>query len=173
MGLSDIATGLTVTTRQDDRGVATVDATSAPLEERLAPYADELPCPLADAAALLDAYGAGTSVGAAAGAAGIAPTMAAKVLHRLGVAGVTPLSPLARDVVRDWLDGRLTRSDAVTLSGASEAEFALGAYCETHDPLDGASDVVAAAQEPDGSSALVAADRDALAETFDAPEGLR
>ncbi|WP_435100672.1 hypothetical protein [Halarchaeum sp. P4] len=173
MGLSDIAAGLTVTTHQEDRGVATVDATDVPLAERLAPYADDLPCPVDAAAALLDAYGAGTSVGAAASAAGLAPTMGAKVLHRLGVAGVTPLSPLARDVVRDWLHGELTRGDAVTLSGASDAEFALGAYCETHDPIEGAADVVAAAREPAESRALAARERDALAETFDAPADLR
>ncbi|GGL28869.1 hypothetical protein GCM10009037_10720 [Halarchaeum grantii] len=173
MGLSEIAAGLTVTTRQEERGVATVDATDVPLAERLAPYADELPCPVEPAAALLDAYGTGTSVGVAASAAGLAPTMGAKVLHRLGVAGVTPLSPLAREVVRDWLDGELSRREAVTLSGASAAEFSLGAYCETHAPIAGAAEIVTAAREPDGSRSLARRERDAFAETFDAPAELR
>jgi len=173
MGLADIADGVAVTTRQRERGVATVDATDVPLAERLAPHADALPCDVDAAATLVEAYGAGTSVGEAAGAAGLAPTTGAKTLHRLGVEGVNPLSPLARDVVADWLDGRLARSEAVTLSGASAAEFALGAYCATHDPIEGACDVVAAAREPDGSGALGGDDRAALAEAYDAPDDLR
>ncbi|GAA0296588.1 hypothetical protein [Halarchaeum salinum] len=172
MGLSDIAAGLTITTPQRERGVATVDATDAPLAERLAPYADDLPCPVAVAATLLDAYGAGTSVGAAAAAAGIAPTTGAKALHVLGVGGVNPLSPLAREIVADWLDGGLTRSEAVTLSGASDTEFALGAYCATHPPAEGAAAVVAAAREPDSRS-LGRRDREALAEACETPDALR
>ncbi|WP_020222968.1 DUF7858 family protein, partial [Halarchaeum acidiphilum] len=105
-------------------------------------------------------------------AAGVAPTTGAKVLHVLGVAGVNPLSPLARDVVADWLDGELARSEAVTLSGASDAEFALGAYCATHPPIEGAKAVVAASREPD-SRAIAARERDALAEAVDTPDGLR
>ncbi|GGM58199.1 hypothetical protein J2752_001092 [Halarchaeum rubridurum] len=172
MGLSDIAAGLTVTTSQRERGVATVDATAAPLAERLAPYADDLPCRVAVAAALLDAYGAGTSVGAASAAAGVAPTTGAKVLHVLGVGGVNPLSPLAREIVGDWLAGELSRREAVTLSGASDAEFALGAYCATHPPVEGAAAVVAAAREPD-SRALDRREREALAGAVGTPDDLR
>jgi len=173
MGLSDIAAGVTVTTRQRERGVATVDATGTSLAERLAPHAGDLPCAVAEAAALLEAYGAGTSVGAAAARAGLAPTAAAKVLHVLGVAGVNPLSPLAREVVEDWLDGRLTRREAVTLSGASDAEFALGAFCATHDPIEEAAAAVAAAREPDRAATRASLGSGALSDALSDPDGLR
>ncbi|GGL48223.1 DUF7858 family protein [Halocalculus aciditolerans] len=163
MGLADLAAGLEVTARQEDRGVATVDARDTPLAERLAPYAEDLPCSLDAAAALLDGYGGGTSVGGAASAAGVPPTTAAKTLHLLGVEGITPLSPLAREVVRDWLDGRLSRTDAVELAGCEEAEFALGVYVETHDPLPGAR-AVANGVALGGDAAV--AKRDALADTL-------
>lgn len=142
MGLSDIAAGLEVTTRQRERGVAAVDGTDTTLAERLVPFADDLPCSAERAATVLDTYLGGTSVGDAAGAAGLAPVEGAKVLHRLGVEGLSPLTPLGRDVVRDWLDARLPRTEAVELAGGSEAEFALAAYVETHESLDGAREVV-------------------------------
>jgi len=63
MALSDIAAGVEVTTRQRDRGVAAVDETDAPLPERLAPFADDLPCSAAAAATVVEAYAAGRSVG--------------------------------------------------------------------------------------------------------------
>lgn len=133
MTLSEIAAGIEVTTEQESRGVATVDETGASLVERLRSHGDALPCTPAAAATVVEMHTAGTSVGDTAREAGIAPVTAAKALHRCGVSGVTPLSPMAREVVRDWLAGELSRADAVELTGASEAEFALGTYIESHD----------------------------------------
>jgi hypothetical protein len=135
MGLADIAAGLEVTHQQEDRGVATVDTTDAELSERLAPYAEDLPCRPSEAATVLERYAAGAAIGGAAGAAGIAPITAAKTLHLLGES-VTPLGPTAREVIRDWIAGELSRTEALELTRASEAEFALATYVETHDPLD-------------------------------------
>jgi hypothetical protein len=142
MGLSDIAAGLEVTAEQRDRGVATVDDTSVDLEERLRARADELPCTPEAALTVVERHGAGDSVGDAAVAAAVAPVTAAKVLHRCGVDGVTPLAPTARRVLRDWLSGDLGRADALELTGATESEFALAAYVETHDPLSDLADAV-------------------------------
>jgi len=137
MGLSKLAAGLEVTERQRERGVATVDTTDADLAERLAPFAEELPCAPGDAAAVLERYAEGASVGAAAHAAGIAPVTAAKTLHLLGES-VSPLGPTGREVVRDWIAGELSRSDALELTRAGETEFALAAYVETHEPIEDA-----------------------------------
>lgn len=140
MALSDIAAGIEVTAEQRDPGVATVDETDADLSTRLSDHSDELPCDAAAAAAVVEAYADGASVGAAGRAAGLAPMTAAKALHRLGVQGLSPLSPRQREVVRDWLAAELPRSDALTLAGGSETEFALAAYVETHDPIPAAAD---------------------------------
>ena len=70
MGLSDIAAGIEVVDEQRESGVVTVDRTGGPLADRLAPYAEELPCSASDAAALVEAYAAGKSVGASARIAG-------------------------------------------------------------------------------------------------------
>ncbi|QDX40338.1 hypothetical protein [Salarchaeum sp. JOR-1] len=142
MALSDIAAGLEVTATQRERGPTTVDGTERALTERLREFADGLPCDASTAALLLDTYYDGGSVETAALAAGVAPVAGAKTLHLLGVDGLTPLSPLAREIVADWLAGELTRSDALALTGASEHEFALGAFVEAHDPLPGARAVV-------------------------------
>ncbi|WP_435196576.1 hypothetical protein [Natronomonas sp. EA1] len=139
MTLDDIAAGLEVTTRQRDRGVAAVDDTDAPLATRLADH--ELPCSPEAAAALVEAYADGRSVGDAARVGGVAPATAAKTLHLLGES-VNPLSPTARAIVRDWLDADLSRADALALTGANEREFALAVFCETHDPIPGACDAV-------------------------------
>lgn len=168
MGLPDIAAGLEVTARQRDRGVATVDGTDAPLDARLEPFAAGLPCSAERAAAVLDTYLGGASVGGAAGAAGLAPIEGAKVLHLLGVEGLSPVTPLGRQVVRDWLDARLPRTEAVELAGGDETEFALAAFVETHDPLDGARDVVDGAFL-DGDASVDK--RDALAETMSGGDG--
>lgn len=164
MGLSEIAAGIETTTRQRDRGVAEVDATGAPLAERLDPFADELPCTAVAAASVVEAFAGGESVGAAARAAGVAPVTAAKVLHRLGFEGVDPLAPTARTVLRDWLHADLSRSEAVALTGASDAEFALATYVETHDPIPGAREAVQEATGP-GGDAMVEK-RDHLGETM-------
>lgn len=170
MGLSEIAAGLEVTAEQRDRGVATVEATDASLEARLADFADDLPCSPAAAATLVEAYADGTSVGDAARAADLAPVTGAKTLHLLGEP-IRPLSPVGRDVVRDWLDARLPRTDALALTGAGETEFALAAYVESHDPIDGAREALEGALAPGGNAAV--AKRDALAETMSDATDLR
>jgi hypothetical protein len=156
MGLSDIAAGIEVTAEQRDRGVATVDRTDESLAGRLAEL--DLPCDPAAAATVVEQYAGGGSVGAAARAAGIAPITAAKTLHLLGES-VSPLGPTGRELLRDWLAGELARSEALELTRASETEFALAAYVETHDPL------------PEGRAAVeealsVADDGDPLADTM-------
>jgi len=163
MGLAEIAAGVEVVDEQRDRGVASVDRTTGALAERLAEYAEELPCSPDAAATLADVYAAGGSVGDAARAAGIAPTDGAKALHLFGES-VSPVGPAGREVVRDWLDGRLARTEAVDLAGVSEREFALAAYVETHDPLPGAREAVEGALAPESDGAVDK--RDALAETM-------
>ena len=164
MTLSEIAAGLEITERQRERGVATVDDTGADLRTRLEPYADELPCDAASAAAVVDAYTAGTAIGECAHAAGVAPATAAQTLHLLGVEGVSPLAPIGRAVLRDWLAGECSRTEAKMLVDASEPEFALAAFVETHDPIEGARDAVEGALSPDGDATVEK--RDALGETM-------
>jgi hypothetical protein len=137
MGLAEIAAGIEITETQEERGVATVDTTGATLEERLDPFAAELPCTPAAAATVLDSYAAGADVGAAGRAAGVAPVTAAKTLHLLGES-VSPVGPTGREVVRDWIAGELSRTEALELTRLSEAEFALAAYIETHDRIEAA-----------------------------------
>lgn len=163
MGLSDIAAGVEVVDEQRDRGVATVDRTTETLAERLEAHADALPCSPAEAATLVRAYAEGRSVGDAARAAGVAPTDGAKALHLFGES-VSPVGPMGREVVSDWLDGRLSRTEAVELVGVSEREFALAAYVETHDPLSGAREAVEGRLAPDEDAAVEK--RDALDETM-------
>lgn len=142
MGLSDIAAGLEVTAEQRDRGVATADGTDASLAERLTPFADDLPCGPEAAAAVVEAYAEGASVGRAAAVAELPRTTAAKALYLLGEP-VDPLTPTARRVVEDWLAGEISRTEAKTLAGVGDDEFALGVYVATHDPIEGAESVVA------------------------------
>ncbi|MFB6171250.1 MAG: hypothetical protein ABEJ23_01870 [Haloarculaceae archaeon] len=163
MALADIAADIEVTAEQRERGVAVVDRTDADLGERLAPFASELPCAPGAAATLVEAYAAGRSVGDAARAAGLAPVTGAKTLHLLGEP-IAPLGPTGREVVRDWLAAELSRSTAVELAGASETEFALAAYVETHDPIPGAVEAVASALDLDGDAAV--AKREHLGETM-------
>jgi hypothetical protein len=170
MGLGEIAAGITVVDEQRDRGVATVDRTDDDLSDRLEPYADELPCTTEEAAALVDAYAAGESVGASARIADIAPMDGAKALHRLGES-VSPLGPMGRDIVGDWLDGFLSRSEAIELAGTTDREFALAAYVETHDPIPGACDAVEG--ELSSASSATVGKRDALAETMSDATDLR
>jgi len=163
--LSEIAAGIEVVDEQRDRGVAAVDDTGAPLSERLADCAEGLPCEPAAAATVVERFVDGAAVGAAGHEAGVAPITAAKVLHRCGVDGVSPLGPEARRIVRDWLDGRIGRAEARTLTDAGEAEFLLAAYVERTDPLPAAVEAV----EPlraSGDDAAVRK-RDRLAATMD------
>jgi len=141
MGLSEIAAGIEVTDTQEDRGVATVDETDATLTDRLDPFADDLPCSPSAAATVLERYSEGASVGSAGRAAGIAPTTAAKTLHLLGES-VSPLGPMGREIVEDYLAGHLSRSEALELIRIGEEEFALAVYIETHDQLDEAATAV-------------------------------
>lgn len=157
MTLDEIAAGIEVTAEQVDRGVAAVDDTDADVETRLRPFADDLPCEVDSAAALVAAYAEGASVGAAARRAALAPTTGAKALHRLGEP-ISPLTPTDREVVDDFLDARLSRTEAIRLVG-DEADFALGVYARTHDPLPGASEAVEGLLAP-GSGGI-----DPLAET--------
>ncbi len=146
MGLADIAAGIEVTDRQRDRGVAAVDDTDDSLAERLEPFADQLPCSPVDAATVVDAYASGQAVDDCGHVADVPPVTAAKTLHLLGEQ-VSPVGPTGRDILRDWLDGRLSRSDAMALVGVGERTFALAAYIETHDPLLEARDAVEGALE--------------------------
>jgi len=152
MGLADIAAGLEVTESQEESGVATVDATDATLSDRLDPFADQLPCSPSAAATVLERYTAGAAIGPAARAASVAPMTAAKTLHLLGES-VSPLGPTGRDVLRDWITGNLSRTEALELTRLSESEFALAAYVETHDPIEEAcaaiEGVLAARGAPD------------------------
>jgi hypothetical protein len=135
MGLSDIAAGIEVTETQEEHSPATVDATDASLAERLAPFESALPCDAAEAATVLERYSEGKSVGVAGRAAGVAPVTAAKTLHLLGES-VSPVSPLGADIVQDWVEGRISRTEAMELSQLGENEFALAVYVETHEPIE-------------------------------------
>ncbi|WP_436908200.1 DUF7858 family protein [Halosimplex marinum] len=163
MGLADIAAGIEVVDEQRADGVATVDRTEEPLADRLEPFAEELPCSPGEAAALVDAYAAGKSVGAAARVAGVPPTDGAKALHLFGE-HVTPVGPMGRAVVSDWLAGELPRTEAVELAGVSDQEFALAAFVETHDPIEGAMEAVEGALAVDDVDT-----REALGEAMDGP----
>jgi len=143
MGLSDIAAGVEVTTEQRDRGVATVDETDADLAERLEDHADGLPCEPGVAATVVEVYAEGRSIDTAASVAEVAPTTAAKTLHLLGEQ-VSPLGPTGREIVRDWLNAELSRTEAMELTGASERAFDLAAYVESHEPIPEAQEAVAA-----------------------------
>ena len=164
MALSDIAAGLEVTTEQRDHGVATVDDTERDLHDRLATFSDALPCGTKTAVRIVESHAAGESVGESARRTGIAPMTAAKTLHLLGVNGLSPLSPMGHELVRDWLSASLSRSEAFELSGASETEFALATFIETHDPLEGAAETVEGALALDGDATVEK--RDVLAETM-------
>ncbi|MFW5974301.1 MAG: hypothetical protein ACOCPZ_02840 [Natrialbaceae archaeon] len=137
MGLSEIAAGIEVTERQDERGVATVDGTDHTLAERLAPFEAEFPCTAEQAATVLERYAEGGSVGDAGRAAGIAPTTAAKTLHLLGES-VSPVGPMGREIIGDWIDGRISRTEALELARVGEETFALAVYVETHEPIEAA-----------------------------------
>jgi hypothetical protein len=164
MSLSDIAEGVATTRTQRDRGVAVVDRTERPLTAVLEGFEAALPSDAETAAALVEAYRSGASVGDAATQGGVAPTTAAKTLFRLGFEGLSPLSPLQRDICRDWLAGDLTRTEARELADAGERAFALGAYIETHEPIPGAGEAIEDACSSN-EDAMVEK-RDALAETM-------
>ncbi|MFC7135992.1 hypothetical protein [Halobaculum litoreum] len=171
MALSDIAAGLEVTASQQDRGVTAVDDTDGDLATRLARREDALPCTAAAAAVVLRHHARGVAVGESAGEAGVSPVTAAKVLHRCGVQGVSPLGPTGRRAVRDWLAGDLSRADALELAGGDAAEFALAGYIESHDPVPDLADAARGALESGGNASV--AKRDALGETMSSVGDLR
>lgn len=169
MGLSEIAQGVEVTAEQRDRGVASVDRTEASLAERLASCESDLPTDAETAATLVECYAAGASVGRAAAVAGIPRITAAKTLHLAGES-VSPLGPTGRDVVRDWIAGELSRSEALSLTRAGPTAFALAAYVETHDPIPAARDAVQGAID----AGAFASEADAtLAAATETPDALR
>jgi hypothetical protein len=153
MRLSEIAAGIEVTTEQEQRGVATVDDTDTTLEERLAEFTDALPCGPGEAAVAVRQYAAAGSVGAAAAAAGVPAVTAAKTLHLLGES-VSPVGTVGHEVLRDYVAGELPRSEAEDLARVSGAEFALAAYIETHEPLEGARAAVEGVLMREGHSGL-------------------
>lgn len=157
MSLEEIAAGIEVTSEQRDRGVATVEGED--LDGVLADYVDELPCETAAAATVVDSYVAGASVGAAGREAGLVPVEAAKTLHLLGFEGVSPLGPAGREVVRDWVAGRIGHAEARELADAGERTFALAAFVETHEPLSDANERVRAALADRGDAAVRKRDR--------------
>lgn len=171
MGLADIAEGIAVTERQRERGVATVDRTDPTLNAAVARFAEALPCDVDTAAIVVDEFSGGASVGDAAATAGIPAVTGAKTLHLLGFEGLSPLSPLGRDILADWLDGEIGRTDAKALSGASDAAFALATYVATHDPLPGAHERIATALQSDANASVEK--RDALADTMSGVGDLR
>lgn len=171
MGLSEIAAGIEVCTSQREQGVAAVDATEQSLADRLSSASEALPCTPQAAATVIDSWTRGRSIAETAQTAGVPPVTAAKALHRCGVAGVSPVGPTGREVVRDWLAGELPRHEARALIGCDEAEFALAAYCESHDPVPALTEAAADALEPSGNASV--AKRDRLAETMSSPSELR
>lgn len=165
MGLEDIAARTPTTTHhQRQRGIPAIDDTDTPIAASLTPYADDLPCTPEQAATILETHVAGTPIDASADAADLPPVTAAKTLHRLGVDGLSPLTPTAHDILRDWIAGDLPRTDALTLTNASPTEFALATYIETHDPIPGACELTERLQTPDGDAMVEK--HDLLAETM-------
>lgn len=172
MGLADIASGVKVTSEQHDRSVAAIDATDASLADRLAPFADDLPCTAGTAVTLIESYVGGSSVGDSSYAAGLAPVTGAKTLHLLGEP-IAPLSPMGRRVVREWIDADCTRAEALELAHASEAEFALAVFVETHEPLAGAREALEPVFMPESAKRPTVTKRDVLAETMSDASELR
>jgi hypothetical protein len=159
MELSDIAAGLEVVDEQRERGVAAVDDTDRDLAERLVAYEDEFPCEAAGAAAVAETFTAGGDLEAAADAGGVAPVTAARALHLLGVDGVSPLAPDERGPVRAWLAGERSRTAAKEDLGVGERAFALAAFVESRDPLEGAREALDGALAPGEDAAVEKRDR--------------
>lgn len=163
MGLSDIAAGLEVTMEQRDRGIAVIDATDQPLVDRLAEFADRLPCSAEEAATLVETYADGASVGDSSRAAGLPSVTGAKTLHLLGEP-IVPIAPVGRELIHDWLNGECTRIDALSLSGVSETEFSLATFIETHDQIPEAREALEGVFTFDSNPSV--SKRDQLAETM-------
>ena len=130
-----------MTATQEKREVAVADETDATLTERLRPSADAFPCPPVTAVAVLERHAAGSSAGGAGRATGVAPIIAGKTLHLIGEP-VSPVGLTGREVVRDWIDGWLSRTEAPDFAGVTETEFVLAAYVETCEPIEAAQRAV-------------------------------
>lgn len=169
MGLSDLAEGVRVTETQREHGVAAVDHTGNSLEDKLSTCEDQLPTDAITAAAVVERYAGGGSVGQAAAVASVPEVTAAKILHLVGES-VSPLGPTGRAVVRDWIAGNLSRSEALSLTRASPSTFALAAYVETHDPIPAAQDAVGATLE---CRSPVRSSDEALNSAVETPDELR
>jgi hypothetical protein len=169
MGLAELAEGVRVTEAQRERGVAAVDQTGDSLADRLAVCEERLPTDATTAAAVVERYAKGGSVGQAAAVASVPEVTAAKVLHLIGES-VSPLSPTGRAIVEDWIAGELPRSEALSLTRASPAAFALAAYVETHEPIPAAQ---AAVEAPlDGRSRATSGDAP-VSSAVEPPDELR
>lgn len=171
MTLSEIASGVETVTEQEERGVVSVDATDGSVAERLDAADEDLPCDPEAAAVVIDSYGRGVSVEESAHEAGIAPVVAAKTLHRCGVSGISPLESSEREIVREWISGRLLRTDALALVDCDEAAFVLAAFVENHDADPELTEIAADALGPDGNASVEKRDR--LAETMSSVSELR
>ncbi len=169
MGLADLAEGVRVTETQRERGVAAINRTGDTLADRLSECEGDLPTDAATAAAVVERYAAGGSIGQAAAVAAVPEVTAAKVLHLVGET-VSPLSPTGRAVVRDWIAGDLPRSEALSLTRSSPATFALAAYVETHEPLPAAQAAVEAAFDRQAGTSSGGAE---LSSAIEPPDELR
>lgn len=169
MGLAEIADGLTVTESQRNRGVATVDTTERPLEERLEPFVSELPCSGTAAAELIEAYTAGSALDVTAEQAGVARITAVKTLYLLGIEGLWPLGPAGREIIQDWLAARISRTEARELTQGTETEFQLAVFMETHEPIEGAYAAIEPALQSQDDPAM---NQSALSETMSSVDDL-
>lgn len=169
MGLAELAEGVTITDEQRDHGITAVDQTAASLSERLKTCKSDLPTDAITAAKIVERYAAGGSIDQAAAAGDVTRITAAKTLHLAGET-VSPLGPTGREVVRDWIAGEISRTEALELSRAGESEFALAAYVETHEPLDTA---MSALESLSSTAELTRAADTALTDAIEAPDRLR
>lgn len=142
MRLPEVATDVAVTTEQRDRGVAVVNDTDASLAARLEPFAARLPCAPEQVATIVTARVArGESVVASSRAAAVAPMTARKALYRVGEP-IPSLDAEAETALATWLDADCSWR-AARDAADDPAAFALAAYAATHEPIPGASEVVA------------------------------
>jgi hypothetical protein len=142
MTLSDIAADLMIEESQQDRQITYVDETSNTLFDRLREHESALPTTAEAAQTIVETYQEGACVGETATAAGVAPITAAKLLHRCGIAGVSTLTPTGRQIITDWIHGKLSRTQARQLSGADDQTLALAVYIETHEPIAAVAGIV-------------------------------
>ena len=132
MGLSEIAEGLEITTRQHERNIQPVDDTVTDLTARLQTHAESLPCSPETARDVLQVYAQEMTVPRAAEAADVSSVTVTKLLHRCGVDGLSPLSERGTNVLTEWLNGAASRSAILDHETIDEREFALATYLQTH-----------------------------------------